>query len=635
MLKYLLLLVVSCGLSLALTPLVKKLAVRIGAVDIPNGRKVHEHPIPRLGGVAIFAAFNLTMLLLVSPFGVLHDPFMRVANHWWVGFLTASAIVIGVGILDDLRPLSVGLKFLVQVIAALVAVCHGYKIEQIGLSGDLLWNLGLWSIPVTVLWIVGITNAFNLIDGLDGLASGVALISTLTLAGIALLNQHIELALISSALAGSVLGFMRYNFRPASIFLGDSGSLFLGFTLAVMSISTAYKSSATASILIPLLAFGLPIMDTALAMIRRFLRVTHVVDTSQQGKLRFFYLRGRSVFEADRDHVHHRLMKLGINHRNAVLTLYGVSAAAGCAALLVSAVRDVNTALVLLLGGGAACVAIQKLRYHELQLLRRGVFLPAMKQRVMGYESFQILVDMVIVSGAYYLAWLIRGEGSFEPACKASFIRSVPWLLLSQLAVFYVTGLYRIKWQHASIPDLLHVIRSIVLGFIAGMTVIYYFLPGSFSLSVLIIHFFVMSSFVLGARFSLRVLDYYAQKDTAGVRRVLIYGAGRAGGMLLREIQSNKEHALTVVGFIDDDLNKQEKRFYGHPILGTGSDAEDVIRKTGVQELIVAVSDMSDDRLAQLRQYCAQNRITLRRFQVTLQAIGGIPEVTQPVDSNT
>ncbi len=629
MLKYLLLLAVSCGLSLALTPLVKKIAVRFGAVDIPNGRKVHEHPIPRLGGVAIFAAFNLTMLLLVSPYGVLYGGFVHGASHWWVGFLAASAIVIAVGIIDDLRPLGVGLKFLLQVVAALVAVYHGYKIDQIGLPGGYMWQLGVWSVPITVLWIVGITNAFNLIDGLDGLASGVALISTLTLGGIALLNQHIDLALISSALAGSVLGFMRYNFRPASIFLGDSASLFLGFTLAVMSISTAYKAPTTASILIPLLAFGLPIMDTALSMIRRFLRVTHVVDTSEQGKLRFFYMRGRSVFEADRDHVHHRLLKLGINHRNAVLTLYGVSAAAGCAALLVSAVRDVNTALVLLVGGGAACVAIQKLRYHELQLLRRGVFLPAMKQRVLGYESFQILVDMIIVSGAYYLAWLIRGEGSFEPACKASFIKSVPWLLLIQLGVFYVTGLYRIKWQHASIPDLLHVIRSVVLGFVVGLTAIYYFLPGSFSLSVLIIHFFVMSAFILGARFSLRLLDYYAQRDVVGVKRALIYGAGRAGGMLLREIQANKEHALIVVGFIDDDLNKQGKRFYGHPILGTGADAEEVIRKTAVRELIVAVSDMSNDRLAQLGQYCARNEITLRRFRVSLQKISGIHEAAQ------
>ncbi|MFA7002669.1 MAG: hypothetical protein WC429_01410, partial [Verrucomicrobiia bacterium] len=533
------------------------------------------------------------------------------------------------------RPLSVRVKFLIQVVAALVAVCHGYKIEQIGLPGGSLLNLGLWGIPVTVLWIVGITNAFNLIDGLDGLASGVALISTLTLAGVALLNQHIELALVSSALAGSVLGFMRYNFRPASIFLGDSGSLFLGFTLAVMSITTTYKASATASILIPLLAFGLPIMDTALAMMRRFLRVAHVVDTSKQGKLRFFYLRGRSVFEADRDHVHHRLMQLGINHRNAVLTLYGVSAAAGCAALVISAIRDVNTAMVLLVGGGAAYVAIQKLRYRELQLLRRGVFLPAMKQRVMGYESFQILVDIGMVSVAYYLAWLIHGEGSFEAVHKASFIKSFPLLLLSQLVVFYVTGLYRIKWKHASIPDLLHVIRSVVLGFLTGMTVVYYLLPGSFSLSVLIIHFFVMSSFVLGARFSVRLLDYYAQRDTTGMRRTLIYGAGRAGSMLLREIQSNEDHALTVVGFIDDDLHMQNKRFHGYPILGTGADAEEVIRKTKTQEMIVAVSDMSQDHLTQLGQFCAQNGIALRRFQVGFQEIGDIPEVAGFASSNS
>lgn len=627
MIKYVLLLCVSCAFSLALTPLVRWIAVRIGAVDVPDERKTHERPIPRLGGVAIFAAFNLTMLLFISPFGIVNDPFMHLANHWWTGFLVASVVVIGVGMVDDMRSLSVRVKFLIQLVAALVAVCHGYKIEQIGLPGGVLLNLGLWSIPVTIFWIVGITNAFNLIDGLDGLASGVALISTLTLAGVALLNQHIELALISSALAGSVLGFMRYNFRPASIFLGDSGSLFLGFTLAVMSITSAYKASATASILIPLLAFGLPIMDTALAMMRRFLRVAHVVDTSKQGKLRFFYLRGRSVFEADRDHVHHRLVQLGINHRNAVLILYGVSAAAGCAALMVSAMHDVNTALVLLVGGGTAYVAIQKLRYHELQLLRRGVFLPAMKQRVMGYESFQILVDMSIVSSAYYLAWLIHGEGAFEVSRKASFIRSFPLLLLSQLAVFYMTGLYRITWQHAGIPDLLRVVRSVVLGFMAGVTVIYYLLPGSFNLSVLIIHFFVMSLFMMGARFSVRVLDYYAQRDTTGAKRMLVYGTGHEGSMLLREIQSTKDHALIVVGFIDEDPHKRRKRFNGYPILGTSADAEEVIRKTKTQEVIIAAGNVSQDRLRQLGQYCAQNGIALRRFQVGFQDVCDVPEV--------
>ena len=622
MIKYLLLFGISCIFSLALTPLVKRLAIRIKAVDVPDERKVHEHPIPRLGGVAIFAAFNLTMLLFVSPFGISDDPFMRVASPWWIGFLVPAAIIIGLGICDDLRPLGARLKFLVQVVAALIAVCQGYRIEQIGLPWGTLVYLGWWSIPITVLWIVGITNAFNLVDGLDGLACGVALISTLTLAGIALLNQHIELALISSALAGSVLGFLRYNFRPATIFLGDSGSLFLGFTLAVMSITAAYKVSTTASILIPLLAFGLPIMDTALAMVRRLLRTTRVVDTKKEGKLRFFYFRGQSMFEADRDHVHHRLMQLGINHRNAVLTLYGISAAAGCAALAVSAMRDVNTALVLLASGGAAYVAIQKLRYHELQLLRRGAFLPAVKQRVMGYESFQILVDMGMMSAAYYLAWLIHGEGSFEAAHKTSFIRSLPLLLLIQLVVFYATGLYQIKWQHAGIPDLLHAVRSVAMGFVVGVMAVYYFVPGCFSLSVVVVYVFFVSSFGVGARFSVRLLDYYAQKaDAAGERKALIYGAGRASIMLLREIQSNTKYSLEVVGFIDDDPQKQKKRFHGYPILGTGVDVEDVIRQTGVQEMIVAASDMSQDRLALVSQCCAENGIVLRRFQVNLQEV--------------
>lgn len=621
MLKYLLLFGSGCVLSLVLTPLVRWFAVRIGAVDIPNERKIHEHPIPRLGGVAIFAAFNLTLLLFVSPIAIFSDPFLRVTQHWWTQFLVASAIIIAVGIFDDMRPLGAKVKFLIQVVAALVAFSQGYKIEQIGLPGGIQLDLGLWSIPVTVLWIVGITNAFNLIDGLDGLAGGVALISTLTLGGVAVLNQHLELVLVCSALAGSLLGFLRYNLRPASIFLGDSGSLFLGFTLAIMSITTTHKATAAASVLIPLLAFGVPIADTVLAMMRRFLRATHVVDTNEKGKLRFFYLRGQGMFEADRDHVHHRLMQLGINHRNAVLILYGTSVVAGCAALAVSALRDVNTGVLLMAAGGATYIAIQKLRYRELQWLRSGTLLPATRWRIMGYESFQVLVDMVMVFTAYYLAWLIQSEGRFEWEHKASFIKSVPLLLLSQLVVFYVTGLYQIKWQHAGIPDLLHAARSVVLGSLAGMMAVYYFLPGSFNFWVLIVEFFIMSLLVLGARSSVRLLDHYARPDESDRRKVLIYGAGRVASMLLGEIKSNEQHLLTVVGFIDDDPRKHKKRFRGYPILGTSADIEAAISQSGAQELIISSDNISQDRLTQVMQCCMRNGISLRRFQVKIDEV--------------
>ena len=232
--KYLLLFLSGFAFSFALTPVVRWLAIRLNALDIPNERKVYDRPIPRLGGVAIFVALTLILFFAFSPFALVRNPFLSVGQHWWKGYLPAACIIVALGIFDDLRPLGARVKFLTQAPAACAAMYFGYMIDRLDLPWGTSIHLGLWGMPVTLLWIVGLTNAFNLIDRLDGLANGVAFISSLTLMGIALLGQNIELALLCAALAGCLLGFLPYNFHPASIFLGDSGSLFLGFTLAVL-----------------------------------------------------------------------------------------------------------------------------------------------------------------------------------------------------------------------------------------------------------------------------------------------------------------------------------------------------------------------------------------------------------------
>jgi UDP-GlcNAc:undecaprenyl-phosphate/decaprenyl-phosphate GlcNAc-1-phosphate transferase len=452
--KYILLFLGGFAVSFALTPLVRWLAVRVNAMDVPNERKVHDRPIPRLGGVAIFVSFTLMVFLTLSPFGFVSNPFVSVGKHWWTGYLAAASIIMVLGIFDDLRPLGARVKFLTQALAACTAMFFGYVINRLDLPWGISINLGMWSIPVTLLWIVGLTNAFNLIDGLDGLANGVALISSLTLMGIALLGQNAELALICSALAGCLLGFLPYNFHPASIFLGDSGSLFLGFTLAVLSITTSQKSTVAVSILIPVLAFGLPIMDALLAMIRRFLRAMHVWETTGQGTYRVFFMRGKAMFVADRDHIHHRLMRLGIYHRNAVIFLYAICAAMGIAALVTASYRNINTGVVLAAIGVAVVLGIRKLRYEELQFLRNGSLIPLSRFPVLGYESFQIPIDLVMVSLAYYLTSWLRQDGVFEGQTKMTFIATLPAMLLTKIVVFHLSGLYRIQWRQAGVPEM-------------------------------------------------------------------------------------------------------------------------------------------------------------------------------------
>lgn len=621
MLKYIFLFASGFALSFVLTPTVRWLSVRLKALDVPNARKVHDRPIPRLGGVAIYIAFSLVMFLVFSPFAVVKNPFMTVGMHWWTGFLTASSIIVVLGAFDDIRTLGVRVKFLIQMLAAAVAMNFGYIIGQVELPWLGVIDLGLWSVPITLLWIVGLTNAFNLIDGLDGLASGAALISSLTLMGVAMLHENVELALLCAVLAGCVLGFLPYNFHPASIFLGDSGSLFLGFTLAVLSITASHKSTVAVSLLIPILAFGLPIMDTLLSMARRFLRAIHVWETTTSGTYRIFFMGGRTMFEGDRDHIHHRLMRLGINHGRAVIFLYAVCAVMGAGALIIASYSNFNTGLVLLAMGVAVAIGIRKLRYEELQLLQNGTLVPLSRFPILGYESFQIPIDLVMVSMAYYAAYWLRFEGAFEGVAKQCFITTLPAMLLSKVIIFHLSGLYRIKWRRAGVPEMLRGVRSMILGCGAAAGVLLLLPIDQCSKAVLVVDFYVMSSLLLGMRLSVRLLDYYAQSNPAHKRRVLIYGTGRTASLLVRELQYNQRHSMTPVGFIDDDSKKKRKLMHGYPVLGSFEVLAEVLEKGGVQELVIATTKLPPDRLEQVKKISHQYNVTLRQFSVSIERL--------------
>jgi len=341
MLKYAILFLLGLGLSLLLTPLVRTLATRLGAIDLPGGRKIHTRPMPRLGGFAIFVSFHL-VLLIGSQFDFFYFPsgFLQEIKFRWI--LVASTIVLCLGAVDDIRRMPPSVKFFFQIIAGLIVALTIYKIEAINLPFGTI-HLGFWSIPATVLWVVAITNAINLLDGLDGLAAGTAFIVCAAVFGISLLGQNIGIAILSIILAGSILGFLKYNFHPASIFLGDSGAYFLGFILSILSLQGSLKGTTTIAILIPIIALGLPIMDTLLAMFRRLLKSLHIMEIDQEKNVvKFFYLDGWSMFKADRGHIHHRLLQIGFTQKKAVMILYGVSLILGGLALLSVYFQNIN-----------------------------------------------------------------------------------------------------------------------------------------------------------------------------------------------------------------------------------------------------------------------------------------------------
>ena len=312
---YLALILAGCVLGLVLTPLVTLTSTALGLVDAPGGRKVHSISVPRVGGVAVLLAAVLALIgvtLLARWQGFATPPLRPITP-----ILVGAVLVFSIGVLDDLRPLPAWLKVLVQVLAAAVVMAPGLLIERITIGGQ-SWQLGALSWLVTLAWIVGVTNAFNLIDGIDGLAAGIGVIAGVTCAAILVGRGHLAEAMVLSALVGAALGFLAYNFPPASIFLGDGGSLMVGFLLATTAITGWQKGATALAAGVPLLIFALPIADVLSALLRRVFR--HPAP----GRLTMGRLL-RQIAESDREHIHHRLMALGWSTPKTILLLYSVT----------------------------------------------------------------------------------------------------------------------------------------------------------------------------------------------------------------------------------------------------------------------------------------------------------------------
>ncbi|MGM9966323.1 MAG: glycosyltransferase family 4 protein [Rummeliibacillus sp.] len=298
-------LVVAFVASILLTPLVKRLAFRIGAVDKPNYRKVHDHVMPRLGGLAIFLAF-LIGIVVAQPM-----------DKSMIAILIGGFVIIVTGVLDDMLEISPKAKLIGQTVAAAIVIFFGgVQIDFINLPFDGKLDFGYLSIPLTLIWIIGITNAINLIDGLDGLAAGVSTIALITLAAMAFIMGNVFVLVMALILAASTCGFLFYNFHPAKIFMGDTGALFLGFMISVLAL-LGFKNITFVSLVVPIIMLGVPISDTFFAIVRRL-------------------LNKQPPFSPDKSHLHHRLMSIGFTHRQTVLLIYGIAAMFGLAAITFS-----------------------------------------------------------------------------------------------------------------------------------------------------------------------------------------------------------------------------------------------------------------------------------------------------------
>jgi UDP-GlcNAc:undecaprenyl-phosphate/decaprenyl-phosphate GlcNAc-1-phosphate transferase len=381
--------------SFVLTRYVRDFASSRGWVSIPSQeRHLHINPLPRLGGVAIFISFLLSMVaaaVISSRFPHLHSAF---SLKTLLTILIPATLVFLLGVYDDLYTVGPYIKFAVQALAATMLFMGGLRILNIPvLFGEhqLPWFVGL---AFTILWVLAITNAFNLIDGLDGLAAGSALFSTLVVFVVTLLNGYSLVTVMTIALAGAILGFLRYNFNPATIFLGDSGSLFIGFLLSALALAGAQKSPTIVAVAIPVVSFGLPILETSLSILRRL-------------------ISGRPVFTADREHIHHKLLQHGLTHRQVVIVLYAVSAVFALLSLFLLWPTGSSLGLVLAVLGIGIWVGVQRLGYLELGELGR------VAHRT--FEQRQIVINNLAIRRATEELKAVRNYDQILPVLQAAF----------------------------------------------------------------------------------------------------------------------------------------------------------------------------------------------------------------------
>jgi UDP-GlcNAc:undecaprenyl-phosphate GlcNAc-1-phosphate transferase len=427
------------------------------------------------------------------------------------------------------------------------------------------------------------------------------------------MKGDIATAMLSLLLAGPVLGFLRYNFNGARIFLGDSGSLFIGFCLAILSMQSSTKGSAAFSILVPMLTLGLPIMDTLLAMVRRFLRsVFPEQKNSSSFSQKLFHM-----FLPDRGHIHHQLIARGLSHRNVVLLLYVVSCLFGVGAFAVTATNNLNATPILLIIGIATFIGVSQLRYKEMAVLRNGILLPLYEWPLMNSAFFQGFLDLAFIIGAYSGAFYIIGGRQFN----TEFFQGLMVVSAIQLLVFYMNGLYKGTFRQLGMGDLLKIVKTITLSVVLTWIVFAVFSRrmSIFNTTLIILDYYFLLSLVIGERTSYHVLHYLFQRDHRQGKHILIYGAEERGVLTLQQILNEKSLNLCPIGFLDDNPNFEGKTINSYPVFGGHWKLEYLINKMDIREIVIATDYVKPEIIKRIQKISRLNGVTMRRLKVQLE----------------
>ncbi len=569
-------LVVSFLGGLLLVPIARIVSIRLGKVSPPRADRWHSKPTPLLGGVAIYVSFMATIFA-----------YALITRSWqeipW-GLLLGSSIMFALGLYDDFKPLTPPAKLIGQIVAVMVVIYLGYTSSFFTprLGDSLVAQIP--NVLLTIIWLVGISNAINLLDNMDGLAGGISFIAVGLMSVLFWQAGNTGLLAISLGLAGSTLAFLFYNFPPAKIFMGDSGSMLLGFTLAVLAIARQPQASNLFAIMgVPTLLLLLPILDTTLVTLTRL-------------------LRGQSPAQGGRDHTSHRLIAFGLSERQAVLTLFAVALLSGIAAL---AIENLDYSLSLFI----IPVLVLTLSLATAYLGRLKVVTPAQQgtpsviTRLMIELTYrrrllEILFDFVLIGVAYYVSFLVYARFSMPVEILEQYLATLPIAYAGAYISFATMGVYRGVWRYVGIDDLLRYIRA-TLGTVALATpVILLLYRDSYPVEVLLFMAVFLFMGLAASRSSFKILDRaYGQQHTGEQQRVLIYGAGDTGEIAARWLIMNPEFRLRVVGYIDDDSFKIGRQIHGITVLGGLDQLDDVITRKRVDGILLTTDGKKKDEL--------------------------------------
>ena len=585
--------------AVIMTLAVRAAAHKYGFVAAPKADRWHQRPTAMMGGAAIFLATVIIALPFIPQIFTFDNPRFLI-------ILGASSFLFVVGLIDDILHIKPYQKLIGQLIG--VAIIVSGKMFLPWTDSDII------NIAITAFWLIGITNAINLLDNMDGLAGGISTIAALALAfGFYGSGQSAELLLIS-VFIGALLGFLVFNFNPASIFMGDCGSLFVGFFLAssVLLTEVGGRSRSVISVLaVPALILFVPIFDTTFVTLLR-------------------KVWGRKASQGGRDHTSHRLVALGLSERSAVLMLYGFAILAGLLSLLVrelQATQGLALIAVFVLILTIVGVYLSKVKVYAEQdedvALKNNAAFGFLLNLSHKRRIFEVILDAFVITLAYYASYVLMFD-SFEYSENWQlFLKSLPILIVLNLFAFLAAGVYRGFWRYTSIGDLLTFLKGVILGSILSvLALLFLYRFEHFSRRVFIVNALLLFLAVAASRVAFRLFRQLlpAPVKTEG-RKVLIYGAGDGGEMVLRELYNNPEWNYMPVGFLDDDPLKKDKVILGLRVHGGNGSLSKICQHTNIEEILIASRKIDSQRIEEIREICKISDISIKRALLKIESL--------------